>query len=97
MTTDPMLKEIYQYREALAEKFNYDVRAIAAEMRRLQQTENRMFIAPPPQRVPGVVDFSATKARLSELLLREKSEGLSAEETTELNSYLNLEQMERAA
>ena len=94
MTTDPMLEEIYQYREALAEKFNYDVRAIAAEIRRLQQTENHTFIAPPPQRV---VDFSAAKTRLSELLLREKSGGLNAEETTELNSYLNLEQLERAA
>ena len=97
MMTDPMLEEIYQYREALAEKFDYDVRAIAAEMRRLQQTENREFVAAPPKRVTSVVDFSAAKTRLSELLLREKSEGLNAEETTELNSYLNLEQLERAA
>ena len=66
-------------------------------MRRLQHTENCEFIAAPPQRVPRVVDFSAAKTRLSELLLREKSEGLNAEETTELNSYLNLEQMEHAA
>ena len=73
MTTDPMLEEIYQYREAMAAKFNYDVRAIAAEMRRLQHTENRAFIAPPRQRVSNVADFSAAKARLSELLLREKT------------------------
>ncbi|NET73359.1 MAG: hypothetical protein F6K62_21215 [Sphaerospermopsis sp. SIO1G2] len=39
----------------------------------------------------------AAKQRVQELILREKREGLTAEETTELNHYLQIEHLMRLA
>ena len=48
----------------------------------------------------GVVAFhpsEATKARVEDLIRREKSGGLSSEETAELNHYLHVEHVMRLA
>ena len=48
----------------------------------------------------SVASFQAsepTKERVADLIRREKNEGLSAEETEELNSYLQLEHIMRLA
>jgi hypothetical protein len=48
----------------------------------------------------GIVTFQPskeTKARVADLIYREKTTGLSPEETTELNHYLQLEHLMRLA
>lgn len=48
----------------------------------------------------AVIDFrpsDATKSRVANLIHREKSAGLSADETVELNHYLQLEHVMRLA
>lgn len=48
----------------------------------------------------SLVDFQpsdATKSRVADLIQREKTEGLSAEETEELDHYLQLEHLMRLA
>lgn len=48
----------------------------------------------------GVIDFrpsEATRARVAELIYREKTVSLSAEETAELKQYLQMEHLMRLA
>ncbi len=90
MYDDPIIEEI-------AAKHNYDVHAIAAEIRRLQQAENRQVVTLPPKRVVPDADISEVKERVSELIHREKTTGLSPEETEELDDYLELEHLGRLA
>jgi hypothetical protein len=48
----------------------------------------------------GVIDFrpsDQTKARVADLIHRQKSTSLSAEETAELNQYLQIEHLMRLA
>jgi hypothetical protein len=48
----------------------------------------------------GVVDFhpsDATKARVADLIGRQKTTSLSADETAELNHYLHIEHLMRLA
>lgn len=101
MTEDPILEELHKFREELAAKHNYDVHAIAAEMRRLQQLENRQVVSLPPKRVTQAAEetdsLADVKARVSELIQREKTTGLTPEETAELNDYLDLEHLGRLA
>lgn len=50
-----------------------------------------------PSKVVAFRPSAAAKARVSDLLVREKTEGLSAEETSELDHYLQLEHIMRLA
>ena len=98
MTEDPIIEELHQIREEMAAKHNYDVPAIAAEFRRRQQAEKRQVISLPPKRLASAVDsLSEVTERASELIHREKTTGLSPEETAELDGYLKLEHLGRLA
>lgn len=94
---DPILEELHKLREEIAAKHNYDVYAIAAEIRRLQQAENRQVITPPAERIVPDANISEVKERVSELIHQEKTSGLSPEETEELEDYLSLEHLGRLA
>ncbi|MDQ4076339.1 MAG: hypothetical protein M3220_08835 [Chloroflexota bacterium] len=50
-----------------------------------------------PSSVVAFRPSDATKARVAELIQREKTVGLSAEETVELNHYMQLEHLMRLA
>ena len=50
-----------------------------------------------PSSVVAFRPSAAAKARVADLISREKSEGLSEEETAELNHYMQLEHLMRLA
>ena len=50
-----------------------------------------------PQRVIAFQPSEAVKVRVADLIHREKSNGLSSEESSELNQYLQLEHLMRLA
>jgi hypothetical protein len=50
-----------------------------------------------PEQVANFQASDAVKARVDELIRREKNEGLSAEETAELDNYMQLEHLIRLA
>lgn len=50
-----------------------------------------------PQNVIAFRPSEEAKARVADLIFREKTEGLSAEETSELNHYLQVEHLMRLA
>ena len=51
MKPDPILSEIRRTREAYAEQFAGDIRAMLADIRRRQQESGRVVITRPPKRV----------------------------------------------
>ena len=92
---DPIIEEIHKYREEWAAKFNYDLRAMVADLQRNEQQENRVYVSPPPPpRLPALAEVAA---RVSELTAREQSTGLTPEEKTALDDYLSLANLERLA
>lgn len=46
---DPIITELHEFREEWAAQFNYDIHAIAADLRRTQQEENRQVVNLPPK------------------------------------------------
>lgn len=50
MKLDPVLAEIRQTREAYAEKFGGDVRAMLADLRKRQHLSERKTVSLPPKR-----------------------------------------------
>jgi len=98
MTEDSIIEELHRIREGMAAKHHYDVHAIAAEIRHQQQAENRHVVSLPPKRIVSAIDsISEVKERVSELIHREKTLGLSPEETAELDDYLKLEHLGKLA
>jgi len=63
MIDDPIVEELHRVRSEIAAEFNYDLRAIVADLRRSQRTENRQVISLPPRRIgaktPFVIDVVA--------------------------------------
>jgi len=54
MITDPIIEELYQIRDQLAAKFNYDVFAIAADARARQAQEDHPVVSfEQPQTMPA--------------------------------------------
>lgn len=51
MYNDDILQEIRQTREAFAAKHNYDIHAMVAELRRLDEIEQRPVVSLPPRTV----------------------------------------------
>jgi hypothetical protein len=49
MAIDSVLAEVRQAREALAERFNFDLRAISADARKRQQASGRRVVSLPPR------------------------------------------------
>ena len=91
---DPILEELHKFREEWAAQFDYDIHAMVADLRRSQQEENRPVVSLPPKRVG---DISEMEEHVSDLIHREKTVGLSPEETAELDDYLTLEHLGRLA
>ena len=50
MKKDPIVEEVRRIREEHAARFNYDLTAIAADLRRLQESEGREVVTLPPRR-----------------------------------------------
>jgi uncharacterized coiled-coil DUF342 family protein len=50
MLTNEILEEIYQYREAYAESFNYDVAAMFADLRKRQAQSGKHSVTLPPKK-----------------------------------------------
>lgn len=97
MLEDPIIEELHRVREEIAAEFNYDLDAIVAYLRQQQHAENRQVISLPPKPVAPGANISEVQERVSELIQKEKTTGLSAEETAELDDYLNLETLGRLA
>ena len=51
MKPDPILAEIRRAREAYAEQFAGDIRAMLADLRRRQQESGRPVVSRPPKRI----------------------------------------------
>ena len=49
MNRDPIVDEVRRVREAYAATFNFDLRAIVADLRRQQKDEGRHVVARPPK------------------------------------------------
>jgi len=45
MTKDPIIDEIRRHRQEIAKKFNYDLRAIAADARKRQKTKGKKVVS----------------------------------------------------
>lgn len=59
---DPLIEEIHRYREEWAAQFNYDVHAMAADLRRQQQAENRVVVTLPPKPVITTITVREAEA-----------------------------------
>ena len=57
MYKDPILAEIYKYREEYAKSFNYDLQAIFEDLRKKQIASGRKFVKLP------IVHFSEAALR----------------------------------
>ena len=51
MTNDPIVAEIRKIRHAHAEKFNNDIAAICADIRRQEKESGRQYVSYPPRRM----------------------------------------------
>jgi hypothetical protein len=49
MTSDPIIDEIKHFREQQAAKFNYDLRAIVADVQRRQRQDGRVVVRRDPR------------------------------------------------
>ena len=47
--SDPIVEEVRRVREAHAARFNYDLKAIVADIRRRQQESGRKYVSYPPR------------------------------------------------
>lgn len=48
---DPIVEEIRKIREAYAKKFNYDIEAIAKDLRKKERAGGRKVVSFPPKRL----------------------------------------------
>jgi hypothetical protein len=51
MARDPIVDEVRAIKEKLAARFDFDVRAIAADARRRQQASGHPVVSHPPKRI----------------------------------------------
>jgi hypothetical protein len=54
MWDDPIVEEVRKVREAHAARFNYDLRAIYQDLKRLERESGRTFVRFPPRRIESV-------------------------------------------
>ncbi|MCI0389527.1 MAG: hypothetical protein MOB07_12290 [Acidobacteria bacterium] len=99
MIKDPIIEEIHQIRDQLAAHFNYDVYAIVADAQtRQHEYEDHPVVSFSPKLISAEEkSIAEIKDRVSELIDKEKTTGLSAEETAELDDYMQLEFLGRLA
>lgn len=99
MITDPIIEELHRIRERLAAQFNYDVYAIVADSQaRQREYEDHPVVSFNPKLISlEEKSIAEIKDRVSELIDKEKTTGLSDEETAELDDYMQLEFLGRLA
>jgi len=51
MWNDPIVEEVRAVRSAHAKKFNYDLKSIAADLKKQQKRGNRKVVSLPPKKV----------------------------------------------
>lgn len=61
MTTDSIVSEVRQARDALAQRFNYDLHAIACDARERQAASGRKVVTFPPKKVRYPVETAELK------------------------------------
>ena len=54
MWRDPIVEEIRKIREEHAARFNYDIDAIVADIRKRQEEGGHKVVSLPPRRLPAV-------------------------------------------
>lgn len=54
MWNDPIVEEVRAVRNQHAKKFNYDLKAIAADLKKQQKASKRKFVTLPPKK-PAVL------------------------------------------
>ena len=59
MYTDPIIEEIRNFRDTYAARFNYDVKAMLADVRRRQKESRRKTVSRPPKRIATADDTAA--------------------------------------
>ncbi|MCK6584933.1 MAG: hypothetical protein L6Q49_17700 [Anaerolineales bacterium] len=50
MWNDPIVEEVRKVRNEHAQKFNYDLQAIAADLKKQQKASKRKFVTLPPKK-----------------------------------------------
>jgi hypothetical protein len=59
--TDEIVEEVRRAREAYAKQFNYDLRAIFADIKKQQADSGREFVSLPAKRIPPLTRTSAKR------------------------------------
>jgi len=60
MWNDPIVDEVRKVRDAHAKKFNYDLQAIAADLKKQQKVSKRNFVTLPPKK-PTLLPLAKVK------------------------------------
>ncbi len=61
MAADSIVSEVRQARDALAQRFNYDLHAIVCDARERQATGGRKVVTFPPKRIGQPVETAGLK------------------------------------
>ena len=70
MVDDPIVEEVRKIREVYAKKFKYDLEAMAADLKRQEETGGRKLVSFPPRK-PVVVQ---ARKRVETIVADEKGE-----------------------
>lgn len=60
MIDDPIVEEVRAYRQAHAERFNYDLDAIVADLIKREQTSSRPVVNRPARRILSSQQYDAS-------------------------------------
>lgn len=63
MWTDPIVEEVRKVRDAHARKFNYDLQAIVADLRKQQRASKRKFVKLAPKKPTVLPQVKAGKEK----------------------------------
>lgn len=98
---DDLGRQLEQYRDRLAELLERGLRDLQVEAAADESTETEIIAVlasqPTPQQVLAIRSSDGVQGRVSDLLYRSKSGGLSRAEEVELDRHLNLEHLVRLA
>ncbi len=61
MWNDPIVEEVRKIRDAHAKKFNYDLQAIANDLKKQQKASKRKFVTLPPKKPTVMPKTKASK------------------------------------
>jgi hypothetical protein len=63
MWNDPIVEEVRKVRNEHAKKFNYDLQAIAADLKKLQEASGRKFVTRSPRKPAALPKVKTNKDR----------------------------------